>query len=564
MAGKRQVNKIKDSESIRELEAIYESDYKVGQDNINPLGLELHNPVFFTSAGLILLFVILSLIFPTAASEMLLAARTWSINTFDWLFLTSGNIFVLFCVALIFLPAGKIRLGGENAKPEHSRMSWFAMLFAAGMGIGLMFWSVAEPIGYYTEWYGSPLNTAGGTMEAQRAAMAATMYHWGLHPWAIYGVVGLSLAFFAYNKGMPLTIRSTFYPLLGNRIYGPIGNVIDIVAVVATIFGLATSLGFGAQQAAGGLNHLFEIPASLSTQTGIIILVTAVALISVMRGLDGGVKVMSNINMVLAGALLLFVIFAGSIMTFFGNLWLTISSYAEYILPLSNPVGREDETFYHGWTIFYWAWWISWSPFVGMFIARISRGRTVREFLTAVLVVPTVVTMVWMSAFGGGGLEQTIGGVGALADGIGDSSLTLFQMLENLPLAGITSFLAIILVLVFFVTSSDSGSLVIDSITSGGKIDAPAAQRVFWATLEGVIAAALLTIGGADALTALQAGAVTTGLPFTVVLLVMCVSLGKGLHHEQKLLTLRSRSLAKDVRSAPVSKPVTPAVGPNS
>ncbi|EAZ99742.1 choline/carnitine/betaine transport family protein [Marinobacter sp. ELB17] len=301
-----------------------------------------------------------------------MAARIWSINTFDWLFLSSVNIFVVFCLALIVLPVGKIRLGGDTAKPDYSRSSWFAILFAAGMGIGLMFWSVAEPIGYYTEWYGSPLNIASGTVEAERAAMAATMYHWGLHPWAIYGVVGLALAFFTYNKGLPLTIRSTFYPLLGNRIYGPIGNIIDITAVIATIFGPATSLGFGAQQAAGGLNYLFGIPADLGTQTGIIVVVTAVALFSVTRGLDGGVKLMSNINMVLAAALLLFVIFAGSLMTFLSTLGTTFVAYAEYFLPLSNPVGREDETFYHGWTIFYWAWWISWSPFVGMFIAHLQ------------------------------------------------------------------------------------------------------------------------------------------------------------------------------------------------
>jgi len=541
MDGNIKSNETQQLQAIKELEAVYDTDYEIGQHNIHPLGLELHNPVFLTSALLILVFVAGSLIFPAAASEMLMAARTWSINTFDWLFLSSGNIFVVFCLALIVLPVGKIRLGGDTAKPDYSRSSWFAMLFAAGMGIGLMFWSVAEPIGYYTEWYGSPLNIAGGTVEAERAAMAATMYHWGLHPWAIYGVVALALAFFTYNKGLPLTIRSTFYPLLGNRIYGPIGNIIDITAVIATIFGLATSLGFGAQQAAGGLNYLFGIPADLSTQTGIIVVVTAAALFSVTRGLDGGVKILSNINMILAAALLLFVIFAGSLMTFLSTLGTTVVAYTEHFLPLSNPVGREDETFYHGWTIFYWAWWISWSPFVGMFIARISKGRTIREFLTAVLLVPTMVTFVWMSAFGGNGLAQTKAGVGALANGISDSSLTLFQMLENLPFSGITSVLAIVLVLVFFVTSSDSGSLVIDSITSGGKTDSPTAQRVFWATLEGVIAAALLTIGGADALTALQAGSVTTGLPFTIVLLAMCVSLAKGLQHEQKLLTIKRK-----------------------
>ena len=367
-------------------------------------------------------------------------------------------------------------------------------------------------------------------------AMGATMFHWGLHPWAIYAVVGLSLAFFTFNCNMPLTIRSTFFPLLGERAWGWAGNVIDTLAVLATIFGLATSLGFGAQQAAGGLNFLFDVPNTIGTQIAIIFAVTIVAIFSVVRGLEGGVKILSNINMSLALTLMLFVIFTGSTTLIINGVGRTLISYAENIIPLSNWVGREDKTFYHGWTVFYWAWWISWSPFVGMFIARISRGRTVREFILAVLLVPTLVTTVWMATFGGMGLEQVQNGVGQLAQGIGDSSLALFQMLENLPLSRVTSFLAIVLVLVFFITSSDSGSLVIDSITAGGKIDVPVVQRIFWATMEGVIAAVLLFGGGADALGALQAAAITVGLPFTIVLIIMCFSLFLGLRKEYKML----------------------------
>jgi len=534
------VNDNKDNdEQLDELERVYETDYKIGQDNIRPWGFDLHNPVFLVSAGLILLFVLLSLIFPDAANERLTATQQWIQNRFDWLFLSAGNIFVLFCLLLIVLPLGSIRIGGEDAKPDFSRASWFAMLFAAGMGIGLMFWSVAEPTGYFTEWFGTPLDIPGGTPESKTAALGATMYHWGLHPWAIYGIVGLSLAFFAYNKGLPLTIRSTFYPLLGDRVWGPIGHVIDTLAVLATMFGLATSLGLGAQQAAGGLEYLFGISSGLTTQVVVIIGVTAIAVASVMRGIDGGVKLLSNINMVAAAVLLLFVVSFSSLIAFASNLGTTIGGYAQYLIPLSNPVGREDDTFYHSWTIFFWAWWISWSPFVGMFIARVSRGRTVREFLIAVLIVPVVVTTIWMSAFGGTGIDQARDGIGALADGVSDSSLALFQMLENLPLAGVTSLLAITLVLVFFITSSDSGSLVIDSITSGGKTNAPRSQRVFWAVLEGVVAAILLAVGGTAALSALQAGAVSTGLPFVIVLLAMCVSLVKGLEHERRLLALR-------------------------
>ncbi|GGX99986.1 BCCT family transporter [Litchfieldella qijiaojingensis] len=509
-----------------------------GQDNKQVMGLDFHNPVFPLSAIAILAFIIYALVYPEVANQQLGAARGWSIEHFDWLFMIAGNIFVVFCIALIFLPVGKIRLGGQDARPEYSRVSWFAMLFAAGMGIGLMFWSVAEPVAYYTDWYGTPLNAAAGTAEGASAAMGATMFHWGLHPWAIYGVVGLSLAFFAYNQGLPLTLRSAFYPLLGERTRGWIGHIIDIVAVLATIFGLATSLGFGASQAAGGLAYLFDVPNTIGTQLAIIVVVTAVALFSVWRGIDGGVKLFSNINMVIALTLLLFVVLTGSTLLFINGLWTTTVDYVAHIVPLSNWIGRDDQTWYHGWTVFYWAWWISWSPFVGMFIARVSRGRTVREFLTAVLVVPTVVTIVWMTAFGGTALEQAANNVGALSEGISDVSLAMFQMLEHLPLTMLTSTLAIVLVLVFFITSSDSGSLVIDNITAGGKTDAPKSQRVFWATLEGVIAGVLLYGGGSTALSALQAGAVTTGLPFTLVLLVMCFSLYKGLHQEQRQLGL--------------------------
>ncbi|MCU7796048.1 MAG: BCCT family transporter [Candidatus Thiodiazotropha sp. (ex Myrtea spinifera)] len=512
----------------------YETEYEIGQDNLKMFGMDMHNPVFFISATLILLFVITTLLFPSDAKSLLDGAKGWSIENFDWLFIWSANLFVIFCIALVFLPVGKIRLGGEDAKPEFSTLSWFAMLFAAGMGIGLMFWSVAEPVAYYTNWYGTPLNAEPHTAEGARAAIGATMFHWGLHPWAIYAVVALSLAFFAFNKGMPLTIRSAFYPIFGDACWGWVGHVIDLLAVLATIFGLATSLGLGAQQAAGGLQHLFGIPNEINTQIAIIIGVTSVAVFSVIRGIEGGVKVLSNINMAFAAFLLIFVLILGQGLGFFGSLANTAGAYIENLLPLSNSFGREDDTWFHGWTVFYWAWWISWSPFVGMFIARISKGRTVRQFIIAVLLVPTVVTMIWMTAFGGTGLDQAINNVGQLASGISDVSLAMFHMLENLPLSSITSFLGIALVLIFFVTSSDSGSLVIDSITAGGKVDAPVPQRIFWATLEGVIAGTLLYGGGAEALKALQAGAISVGLPFTVVLLLMCVSLYKGLSDEHR------------------------------
>jgi betaine/carnitine transporter, BCCT family len=510
----------------------YTTSYQAGQDNIRKWGMDMHNPVFFVSAVLVVLFVVSTLINPVGAKKIFDATKAWTIDNFDWFFMISGNVFVVFSLLLIVLPVGKIRLGGPTAKPEFTRMSWFAMLFAAGMGIGLMFWSVAEPVAYFTDWWGTPLNVAARTPEAARAAMGATMFHWGLHPWAIYAVTALALAFFAFNKGLPLTIRSTFYPLLGEQTWKIPGDIVDVIAVMATIFGLATSLGFGAQQASSGLKFLFGIEPTIGVQVTIIACVTGVAVISVVRGLEGGVKVLSNFNMILAVILLCFVIFAGSFMHFIAGIGKTAMAYIEYILPLSNWMGRVDDKFYKGWTVFYWAWWISWAPFVGMFIARISKGRTIREFLTAVLLVPTVLTIFWMQAFGGNAILQIQNEIGVLAKGLGEVPLATFQMLANLPLTNITSFFGIVLVLVFFVTSSDSGSLVVDSITAGGKLDAPIPQRVFWATMEGCIAAALLVGGGADALGAIQAIAVSVGLPFTAVMLVMCISLYMGIRSE--------------------------------
>jgi len=514
--------------------SIDNTDYTVGQDNIQKWGFDIHNPVFGTSAGLITAFLIAILIIDPATSKAFLDGLKWEIiGTFDSLFMWSANIFVVFCILLIISPYGKIRLGGDDAKADHSRLSWIAMLFAAGMGIGLMFWGVAEPVAYYTGWYETPLNVAANTPEAAQLALGATMFHWGLHPWAIYGVVALSLSFFAYNKGLPLSIRSVFYPILGDRTWGWPGHIIDIFAVIATLFGLATSLGLGAQQAAGGFQHVFGIEADLSLQITIIVVVTMLAVISVVRGIEGGVKVISNINMLIAVALVVFV----ALVTFavsMGTIPTTVMGYITNIIPLSNPIGREDEAWMHGWTVFYWAWWISWSPFVGMFIARISRGRTVREFLTAVLIIPTSVTILWMSVFGGVAIDQVINNVGILgSEGLTEVPLAMFQMFDALPLGNLLSMLAVLLVLVFFITSSDSGSLVIDSITAGGKIDAPIPQRIFWATIEGAIAAVLLWVGGTEAIQALQAGAISTGLPFTIILLIMCVSLLMGMRTEK-------------------------------
>ncbi len=525
-----------------------QTDYKIGQHNIQPFGLDIHNPVFFISGLTVVVFTLYTLMFQENAAEFFGWLRPAITSTFDWFFLTAGNIFVIFALAMIVLPLGKVRLGGQDAKPDFSYPGWIAMLFAAGMGIGLMFFGVSEPISHFqsalggtagevgarTDW--APLGAAVGDIGAARdLAMAATIFHWGLHPWSIYAIVALSLAFFAYNYKLPLTFRSAFYPLLGEKVWGWWGHIIDTLAVFATLFGLATSLGFGTTQALAGLNFLYGWGTGQAAIVLLITVITLIAIVSVVRGLDGGVKILSEINMLMALLLLSFVLFFGPTGEILNTALSGGLAYLQNLAPLSMPFGREDVNFSQGWTSFYWAWWISWSPFVGMFIARVSRGRTVREFVICVILLPTVLCTLWMAAFGGNAMSQVIADASAPVAKAA-LELKLFVMMEIFPLAPILSLLGIILVLVFFITSSDSGSLVIDTITAGGKVNAPVSQRVFWCSFEGVVAAVLLLVGGSEALSALQAMTVSTGLPFTIVLLLMCVSTYIGLSKAAKNL----------------------------
>ncbi|MFU8883271.1 MAG: BCCT family transporter [Rhodobacterales bacterium] len=527
---------------------IIETDYTIGQDNIATrkwvFEFDIHNPVFPVSAIAILLFTFLTLAFQTEVEPLFVGLRDWLTGNLDWFFLFSGNIFVVLCIVLILSPLGKVRLGGPDATADYTYVGWFSMLFAAGMGIGLMFFGVSEPMSHYSAAFGgvsigedgvrtdwAPLGGAEGDTEgARRLGMAATIFHWGLHPWAIYAVVALSLALFSYNKGLPLTLRSAFYPIFGERIWGWPGHVIDILAVLATVFGLATSLGIGAQQASGGLDFLFSLGTSNAVLIMLIFVITAIAIVSILRGLDGGVKVLSQVNMGLAALLLVFIIAVGPTLSILTGFFANLAAYGQNLPALSMPFGREDSNFASGWTAFYWAWWISWSPFVGMFIARVSRGRTVREFLIAVLIVPTLLSVLWMTALGGTAISQVVDqGLTTVQDAA--LELKLFEMLTHLPLTGLTSLVGIVLVIVFFITSSDSGSLVIDTIAAGGKTNAPVIQRVFWATFEGMVAVALLLGGG---LAALQAMAVSTGLPFTLVLLGACYAIVRGLMNEPR------------------------------
>lgn len=525
---------------------IIETEYEIGQDNfdgsVGPFGFDIHNPVFAISGAAIVAFVFFTLALPEQAETIFQSMFNFATKNFDWFLIGAADLVVIFALFLIVSPYGGVRLGGSTAVPDYTYIGWFSMLFAAGMGIGLMFYGVSEPLSHYSSSVGgavldgdmrSDWAPLAGALDDQQGAirlgMAATIFHWGLHPWAIYAMVGLALALFTYNKGLPLTIRSAFYPIFGDRIWGWPGHIIDILAVFATLFGLATSLGFGATQASAGLNELFGVPMGSTTEVILISAITAVALISVLRGLDGGVKILSEINMGLAGLLAMFTLIVGPTAFLFAFFWDSLKAYAEFLPALANPFGREDLNFSQGWTAFYWAWWISWSPFVGMFIARVSRGRSVREFIICVLLIPSLVCVGWMSIFGGTAIHQV---VTDSFTGAQDAELPrqLFQMLGELPLASITSFIGIILVIVFFVTSSDSGSLVIDTITAGGKVDAPVTQRVFWCIFEGAVAIALLLGGG---LAALQSMVISTGLLFTVVLLVMCYCIFRGLQSER-------------------------------
>jgi len=497
-------------------------------------GLEVNGPVFFTSAIIIILIITLTLIFKDRAEQYFTATQDFVANKAGWFFILSVNIFLIFMVYLAFSKFGHIRIGGQSAKPEFKTLSWFAMLFSAGMGIGLLFWSISEPIYHFL----SPPMAEGQTAEAAKEAMKFTFLHWGFHAWAVYALVGLSLAYFTYSRGLPLTIRSVFYPFLGDRIYGKIGDAIDIFAVLATLFGLATSLGMGVQQIAAGLNHLFGIDSGTQTQILLIVGITLIATVSVVLGVDKGVKFLSEWNMRIAVLFLLLVVALGPTIFIFKSFIQNTGGYFSSFLDIASwTESYTGGKWQNNWTVFYWGWWIAWSPFVGMFIARISKGRTVREFILGVLLVPSLVTFFWISAFGSSSLHMALLGDDTIINAVNDNVATaLFVFLEDYPFAFILNIIAIILIAGFFVTSSDSGSLVVDSLTSGGKIDAPVGQRIFWALAEGTVAAVLLVGGG---LQALQTASIVTGLPFALILIIMCYSLYKGLSEDLEKLNKR-------------------------
>ncbi len=502
----------------------------------------INPPVFYTSSILALAFVLFGVLAPESAERVFGVMRDWTIASAGWFYVLAVAGFLTFVVILAVSGFGQIRLGPEHSSPDYSNTSWFAMLFSAGMGIGLMFFGVAEPIMHYVT---PPVGDAQ-TAEAARQAMRITFFHWGVHAWAIYAVVALSLAYFAYRHGLPLAIRSALYPLIGERIHGPLGHAVDIFAVLGTIFGVATSLGFGVIQVNAGLNHLFDVPTTLTVQVVLIAVITAIATLSVALGLDGGIRRISELNMLLAVLLLAFVLVAGPTVFLLQTLVQNTGMYLSSLFEMTfNLYAYEPTGWIGGWTLFYWAWWIAWSPFVGLFIARVSRGRTIREFVVGVLLVPVGFTFMWMTFFGDTAIHMVmIQGLGQLADAVAaDTAVALFRFFEEMPLSAITSLLATLLVVTFFVTSSDSGSLVVDMLTNGGHDDSPVWQRVFWAVVEGVVAAALLAAGG---LGALQTATIAAALPFTVVMILMCWGMVRALRIE-----LLKRSALRDARVMP-------------
>ncbi len=498
--------------------------------------------VFWPSAVIILFFIAITLIVGEPMTRVFAHIQDRIAHNGGWFLVLAVNFFLIFSLVMATTKYGNIRLGGRRAKPEFSTAAWFSMLFSAGMGIGILFWSVGEPILHYV----APPYGTGETAGASRTAMQITFLHWGMHAWGIYALVGMALAFFTFNRKLPLTISSVFHPLIGNRIYGGWGKAINVLAVVATLFGLATSLGLGVQQVSAGLNHLLGFADTVNTQVLLIGIITLAATGSVVAGLSHGVKRLSQMNIIIGSFFLLFILIVGPTLFIFSSFVENIGGYLDNFFELSFWTETYQQSDWQkDWTVFYWAWWISWSPFVGMFIARISRGRTLREFILGVLIVPTIITFLWLSAFGGSAIFLELNGLADISGAVQDNVATsLYRLLEQFPLGTVTSIVGVLLVTSFFVTSSDSGSLVIDSLTAGGKLDAPVAQRVFWAVTEGAVAAVLLLGGG---LAALQTAAISTGLPFAVLLVVLSYSLLKGLREEH--LRLRRFDLEKERKS---------------
>ncbi|WP_299330138.1 BCCT family transporter [uncultured Psychrobacter sp.] len=498
----------------------------------------VNKPVFITSSILIIGFIIFGAFFTETAGALFSYLQSFITTNFGWFFILLMNVALVFCIYLIASRYGDIRLGQQTERPQYSLGSWIGMLFSAGIGIGLVYWGTAEPLYHYM----APPMAEPETMEAAKQAMNVSFLHWGLHAWAIYTIVALSLAYFHFRRGLPLSIRSTLYPILGQKIYGRWGHTVDILAVFGTMFGVVTSLGLGVMQINSGLENLFGLPNSLAVQFVIIAFITLLACGSLMLGLDKGIKRLSDLNMGLTGLLLAFMVILGPTLFIFDSFFENIGNYLAAVIPLSfwgeSYSGTDWQS---GWTIFYWAWWVSWAPFVGVFIARISRGRTIREFTLGVLLIPMTILFFWFTAFGGvaihmellAALDPALVSPGLIEAVQADTGSAIFKLVEYYPFAKPITLLIVIMIVLWFVTSSDSASFVIDMLTAGGDTNPPKIQRLFWATAEGFIAAILLAAGG---LGALQAAAIVAGLPFAIVIFAMMYALWRGLGRDRLIL----------------------------
>ncbi|MBJ7881376.1 BCCT family transporter [Gelidibacter salicanalis] len=506
------------------------------------LGLVVNKTVFLTAIAVIILTVTFTLIFEEQADYYFGMAQTFVSAHGGWIYTLAVNLFIVFCLYMAFSKFGKIRIGGHKAKPEFSLWAWFAMLFSAGIGNGLVLFSIADPVRDFL----NPPRLAGQdpALIAQEAINFSFLHH-GIHGWAIYSVVGLSLAYFTFNRKMPLTLRSAFYPLLGNRIHGWMGDLIDIMAVITTLFGLATTIGFGVGQINSGLTHVFGIPSSLFYQVIIILGVTLAATISAFSGVNRGVQMLSKLNVRVASTIFLLVLILGPTTFIFKSYIQNIGSYLVHFIDMSTWTESLQGTDWQKTrTIMYWGWWISWSPFVGTFIARISKGRTIKEFVLCVLILPALVTFLWFSAFGGTTMRDILLGDTAMIAAVNDNiSTALYVFFDKFPLAMLLKVLGVILICSFIITSADSGALVVDSITSGGKLKTPRYQRVIWAVAIGVIASVLMYGGG---LNALQTVVTISGLPFAILLVIMCFSLYRGMSEDYDKAERKEKLLERE------------------
>ena len=491
----------------------------------------VNRPVFIASALLIVGFIIFCSLFGELAGEVFNQLQSFITHRFRWLFIILMNVAVVFSLYIALSRYGDIRLGHQTEHPEYSLLSWFGMLFSAGIGIGLLYWGTAEPLYHFM----SPPMGQAETVEAAKQAMSISFLHWGIHAWALYCVVALSLAYFHYRRGLPLSIRSVLYPLIGQKIYGKWGHVVDTLAVFGTMFGVVTSLGLGAMQINAGFSNVFGIPNNVPVQLCLIAIITAMATLSVMMGLDKGIKRLSDINIVLTVLLLGFMLFFGPTQFIIDSFIENIGNYVSQLIPLGFWSEAYSNTDWQAnWTIFYWAWWVSWSPFVGIFVARISRGRTIREFIFGVLFIPMLLLFFWFTTFGGSAVHMELMGNYGLIEAVkADYGSAIFKLIEYYPLTKPLTLVIVVMIMLWFVTSSDSASLVIDMLTAGGDTNPPKIQRLFWALSQGVIAAVLLVAGG---LSALQAVAIIAGFPFAIVVFVMMYCLWRGLTRDRLTL----------------------------